>query len=273
MSLRISFSVLAITLLLVGTSADDLVEELNSISFGYTGVHGPEKWGSLSPLFSACSNGKRQSPVNIVKNKVVRNKNLKPLTRDYSTANATLVNNGFNIGLLFEENVGVLVADGKNFSLKQMHWHSPSEHRINGEQFPTELHMVHKAADGSFAVVSILYQYGDADPLLSKIKNELNELAKEVCAKNEESHIPVKALDTKHMEKKTRKYYRYIGSLTTPPCTENVTWSILGKVRSISKEQVELLQAPLDSTCKKNSRPLQELNGRQIELFAELGDS
>uniref|UniRef100_A0A2N9G681 Carbonic anhydrase n=1 Tax=Fagus sylvatica TaxID=28930 RepID=A0A2N9G681_FAGSY len=234
MSPRISFSVLAIALFLVGTSAQDHPEEeLNSISFGYSGTNGPEKWGSLSPLFNECSSGKTQSPVDIVKDKVVRNKNLKPLSIDYSPANSTLVNNGFNVGMRYEGDVGVLIADGKNFSLKQVHWHSPSEHRINGEQYPTELHMVHQAADGSFSVVSILYKYGDADPLLTKIKDQLSELAKEVCAGNEEAHIPV---------------------------------------RSISKEQVEALQAPLYSTCKKNARPAQPLNGRQIELYDELGD-
>ncbi|GMY25238.1 alpha carbonic anhydrase 1, chloroplastic [Fagus crenata] len=273
MSPRISFLVLAIALFLVGTSAQDHPEEeLNSISFGYSGTNGPEKWGSLSPLFNECSSGKTQSPVDILMDKVVRNKNLKPLSTDYSPANSTLVNNGFNVGMRYEGDVGVLIADGKNFSLKQVHWHSPSEHRINGEQYPTELHMVHQAADGSFSVVSILYKYGDPDPLLTKIKDQLSELAKEVRAGNEEAHIPVKALETRHMKRQSRKYYRYVGSLTTPPCTENVLWNILGKVRSISKEQVEALQAPLYSTCKKNARPAQPLNGRQIELYDEFGD-
>uniref|UniRef100_A0A2N9HW99 Carbonic anhydrase n=1 Tax=Fagus sylvatica TaxID=28930 RepID=A0A2N9HW99_FAGSY len=259
MSPRISFSVLAIALFLVGTSAQDHPEEeLNSISFGYSGTNGPEKWGSLSPLFNECSSGKTQSPVDIVKDKVVRNKNLKPLSIDYSPANSTLVNNGFNVGMRYEGDVGVLIADGKNFSLKQVHWHSPSEHRINGEQYPTELHMVHQAADGSFSVVSILYKYGDADPLLTKGMKRLISLSR--------------TLETRHIKRKARKYYRYVGSLTTPPCTENVLWNILGKVRSISKEQVEALQAPLYSTCKKNARPAQPLNGRQIELYDELGD-
>ncbi|KAF5737445.1 putative Alpha carbonic anhydrase 1 [Tripterygium wilfordii] len=205
-----SVSVLAIALLLGVASAYDL-ESLESIKFGYTGAEGPDSWGSLSPHFSACSSGKLQSPVNILKNETVSNRNLKPLTRAYKPANATLVNNGFNIGIHYEQNVGVLLVDGKNYTLKQMHWHCPSEHQINGEQFAAELHLVHQDNDGNFAVVGILYSYGNADPFVSK-------------------------------------------------------------VRTISKEQVEALEAPLDSVCKKNARPPQQLNGRNIELYDETGD-
>lgn len=133
-----------------------------------------------------------------------------------------------------------------------------------------------------------------------QFQSSLAELAKEVCAGNEEAHIPLGELDNKLLRKSTRKYYRYIGSLTTPPCTENVTWNILGKViytcitsiytdedtyredflryhinmqvRDISREQVEALRAPLDDAYKKNSRPVQSLNGRSIELYSEESD-
>ncbi|KAF8041888.1 hypothetical protein BT93_A0478 [Corymbia citriodora subsp. variegata] len=267
----VSFSaVAALALILASASASD---DIGEAKFAYTGPQGPSHWGSLSPTFAACAQGQRQSPVNIVKNATVLNKNLKALTRDYHPANATLVNNGINIGVIYEEEVGNLLVGGKNYSLKQMHWHSPSEHRIDGIQFPAELHLVHKASDDDFAVVAVLYAFGDPDPLISKIKKQLDELAKEDCdADDEEAHIPLGIFDPKQIKRNTRKYYRYAGSLTTPPCTENVTWNVLGKVRSISKEQVKALKAPLPADDKTNCRPLQPLNGRRIELYDELSD-
>ncbi|GKV38926.1 hypothetical protein SLEP1_g46779 [Rubroshorea leprosula] len=152
-----------------------------------------------------------------------------------------------------------------------MHWHSPSEHQINGVQYAAELHLVHLASDKSISVVAILYQYGDPDPFLTKIMKALEELAKEKFSPEEVSVIKLGSMDLKQLKRKTHRYYRYIGSLTTPPCTENVTWNILGKVRTISKEQLAALQAPLSSEFKHNARPVQPLNGRQIQLYDELG--
>ncbi|KAF5750516.1 putative Alpha carbonic anhydrase 1 [Tripterygium wilfordii] len=266
-----SVSVLTLVLLIGVTSACNL-EKLASIQFGYSGAKGPDSWGSLNPHFAACASGKHQSPVNILKNETVTNGNLKPLTRAYKSANATLVNNGFNIGIRYDQNVGVLLVDGKNYTLKQMHWHCPSEHRINGEQFAAELHMVHLDNDGNFAVVGILYSYGNADPFISKLKAALDKLAKERCGSDEEAHVALGTININHIRKNSRKYYRYMGSLTTPPCSEKVVWNILGKVRTISKEQVEALTVPLDSVCKKNARPPQQLNGRMVELYDEMGD-
>ncbi|KAF8403300.1 hypothetical protein HHK36_011402 [Tetracentron sinense] len=266
MATRVAVSFIGIALLL----AASLTEQSQIIPFSYSGATGPDKWGSLSPNFSSCSTGKFQSPVNIVKKEVVLKQKLEPLTGDYHPANATLINNGFNIEVKYDEGVGVLIIDGKNYSLQQMHWHSPSEHRINGVQYSLELHLVHLADDGSISVVSILYKYGNPDPLLSQIKEELDEMAKEVSAGNEEARIPVGIMRIKQTKRKTRKYYRYIGSLTTPPCTGNVIWTILGKVRSVSEEQVAALKAPLDWPYKNNFRPLQPLNGRQIQLYDAL---
>lgn len=267
-----AFVFFGIAFLAVGTFATN-PEQHEAAQFGYNGSTGPNRWGSLSPNFSTCSLGKLQSPVDIVKNQTVPNSNLKPLTRYYSPANATLVNHGVNIGITFQENIGVLVIDGKNYTFLQMHWHTPSEHRIEGVQFPVELHLVHKSEDGDFSVVAILYQYGNPDPLVTKIKEQLDELAKEECAGDEVAQIPLGLLDTKYLRRNTRKYYRYAGSLTTPPCTEKVTWNILGKVRSISKDQVAALKAPLNPTCKNNYRPCQPLNGRHVELYDELSES
>ncbi|CAN6577409.1 unnamed protein product [Malus baccata var. baccata] len=268
MALRVSFSFLMIALLLVfGPSAS--VQD-DSLPFSYTGQTGPEKWGSLSPNNTACSNGKMQSPVDIVKSILTPNKKLMPLTRVYRTSNATLFNNGFNLGLRFEGNGGTLDVDGKNYNLKQLHWHTPSEHRLNGIQFPAELHLLHQAADQSLAVVAILFNFGKEDIILLQIKNKLAELAKEACKKDEDATIPVGTVDLNELQKKSRKYYKYVGSLTVPPCTENVVWSILGKVRTISKHQLDALKAPLDASCKNNSRPLQSPNGRKIELYDEL---
>ncbi|KAF3441650.1 hypothetical protein FNV43_RR15565 [Rhamnella rubrinervis] len=267
-NLKASLSILLLTLLTVGVStADSNIGPL----FGYTGGNnGPEKWGNLNPSYSTCKTGKNQSPVDIVKSQVARSRTFKSLTRIYNPCNATLINNGFNVGIHVESDAGVMVVDGKNYTLEQMHWHSPSEHRLNGVQYPMELHLVHKAGDGSTSVVGILYQYGSPDPFLAKIKDELEELAKETCAENEEAHIGLGTMDLKLLQKQTRKFFRYVGSFTTPPCSEPVVWNVLARVRNVAKDQVEALKAPLSAEYKNNSRPLQPLNGRRVELYAEV---
>ncbi|XP_052622892.1 alpha carbonic anhydrase 1, chloroplastic [Lactuca sativa] len=237
--------------------------------FGYLGPHGPRKWGKLSPTYSACSNGKFQSPINIVKSKSVPSQHLKPLDIEYHfTANATLVDNLFNVAMNYDGNAGVLKLNGKNYTLIQMHWHSPSEHHLDGLQYAAELHLVHKSVDGEVTVIAVLYQYGHPDPLLTKIQSKLEKLVKEAhSSTNKQAQVALGAITTKEIRKHSRKYYRYVGSFSTPPCTEGVIWHILGKVKSISKEQVAELKAPLIWECKSNSRPVQPLNGRQIEMY------
>ncbi|CAD5185481.1 unnamed protein product [Musa acuminata subsp. malaccensis] len=240
------------------------------IRFGYGGATGPEKWGSLSSEFKLCSAGKHQSPINIVKDDVVYNPNLKGLDRDYVPTNATFIDNGFNVELRYEGGgAGKMTVDGKNYSLLQMHWHSPSEHTINGERFPVELHLVHKTDCGDITVVSILYRYGHPDAFLiqylnSQMRKEIDELAMGARAQ-----VPVGIVRTRWWKRHSRKYYRYVGSLTTPPCTENVIWSILGKVREMSEEQASALKAPLEEEYRSNSRPLQPLNGQTVQLYDE----
>ncbi|CAN4121349.1 unnamed protein product [Withania somnifera] len=179
---------------------------------------------------------------------------------------ATLVDNGFNIGIKYGENAGYLIVDDKTYNLKQMHWHSPSEHKFDGTQYAAELHLVHFAEDNTIAVLSILFHLGHPDPLMTKLQNKLNELARDVAIQKE-TQVQLGTIDTHELRKHSHKYYTYTGSLTTPPCSEIVTWYILGKVRSISREQVEELRAPLDSTCKRNARPVQPLHGRQIQMY------
>lgn len=267
MAAQVAFLAITVAILSITTHATTTQQLYDPIQFSYSGATGPDKWASLNPKFSACSSGKSQSPINIVKTKCVLNYKLEPLDREYCPANATLVNNGFNIGMRYEGNAGALNLNGKNYSLIQMHWHSPSEHRLNGVQYAAELHLVHKADDGSISVVAVLYHYGRADPIVTKIQNKLGVLAKEVHSSHELGQIALGTVYSREVRKNTRKYYRYMGSFTTPPCSENVIWHILGKVRSISRAQVEALRSPLVWGCKNNSRPTQPLNGREIEMY------
>ncbi|XP_027366978.1 alpha carbonic anhydrase 1, chloroplastic [Abrus precatorius] len=263
MALRIHFLILSIAVLALSTSAD-----YNPGNFSYTGPNGPEKWGSLSPSFLACSNGKAQSPVDLTKTDIVMNKQLKSLDRHYLPTNATLVNNKFNIGVRFQGKVGDININGKNYSLKQLHWHSPAEHMANGRIHVAELHLVHLTQDNNnIAVVAALYKLGDPDPIISQFEDKLIELVKETRAGNEDAQIALGTFDMEEINRNSHRYYRYIGSLTTPPCKEGVTWNILGKVRTLSKKQLELLKAPLDPEFWHNARPLQQLNGRKIEMY------
>ncbi|CAK8571384.1 unnamed protein product [Lathyrus sativus] len=263
MALHFHLSILSIATLALCISA-----EYSSVNFSYIGPNGPEKWGSLSPAYAACSNGRVQSPVDLVYTDIVLNNQLESLDRNYIPTNATLVNNQFNIEVHFEGKVGDIHINGKNYSLRQLHWHAPAEHRAHGRIHVVELHLVHLTEDNNnIAVLAILYNLGDPDPLISKIEDKLNELKTQSRAGNKNAKISLGTFDVEELNKKIHRYYRYVGSLTTPPCTEGVIWNIIGKVRTISKKQLELLKAPLSVDFFHNARPLQQLNGRKIEMY------
>ncbi|KAL8039739.1 hypothetical protein ABFX02_10G055800 [Erythranthe guttata] len=264
---RMAMFVLATVLLFSNTYGFSTDEGEKSIDFSYSGDTGPEKWSSLSTKYLLCKNGKLQSPINILKGKVVLNNRMKPLIKSsYDSSNVTLINDKFTVALHYPKYSGGIIVDGKMYNLKQMHWHAPSEHRINGRQYAAELHQVHVSEDGNVSVVALLFKYGNPNPLLAKIQNELNELANK-AKRRDESPIFLRPFQSTKARKRPKKYYRYVGSFTSPPCTENVIWHVLTKVRSISREQVEALRAPLESKFTNNSRPSQPMNGRHVDLY------
>ncbi|KAJ1264768.1 hypothetical protein BS78_08G026600 [Paspalum vaginatum] len=238
--------------------------------FGYTvgSPDGPENWAKLSPQYKLCGQGKQQSPIDIVTKHAVPNPSLDTLNRTYAATSGTLINDGHDITLKLEEGakVGSITVGGKAYHFEKLHWHSPSDHTINGQRFPLELHLVHKSDDGQVAVIGVLYRLGAPDSFYHQLKGALSELAKDRChfAGGEESHVAVPLLHLRSLQKRTGSYFRYVGSLTVPPCTEGVVWNVLGKVRQISKEQLQLLTAPLPGG---DARPVQPLNGRAVQFY------
>lgn len=156
--------------------------------------------------------------------------------------------------------------DGKKYKLRQLHWHSPSEHTINGQRFAVELHMVHHSDDGNITVIAVLYRHGKPDPFLFQIKDKLAALYLEGCKAEKGEPLPVGLVDMRELKKGADRYFRYVGSLTTPPCTENVIWNIFGEIREMTKEQAAALRAPLHGSYRHNRRPTQPLNGRTVQL-------
>ncbi|KAJ0598582.1 putative carbonic anhydrase [Helianthus annuus] len=182
------------------------------------------------------------------------------LKRAYIDAPARLVNGHDNIGIEWLGDAGGIQVNGSTYKLHQCHWHTPSEHKIDGKKFDAELHIVHKNDKGQKAVISTLHTVGQSDPFIGSLTKKINMLG----TKEEIDLGKISASSIKHEGK---KYYRYIGSFTTPPCTEGVIWTIEEKVRSISKDQIKLLKGLHQRESRQNARPLQLLGGRPIWIF------
>jgi len=220
-------------------------------SWGYTGHDTPETWGALSPKYHACSDGLNQSPINIT-HSIVDSHHL-PLNLDYKKGSHEVINNGHTI----QVNVDVgdtLVLDGLTFELKQFHFHSPSENHIEGKAFPLEMHFVHIDTKGDIAVVSVMFEEGAENPDLAKIWKVMPKVA------GGKSVLKVGDIASNLIPEK-QHYYRFNGSLTTPPCTEGVRWVVLEKTLSISKAQIEAFQKVMHHA---NNRPIQPLDARII---------
>ncbi len=239
------FAVLSATLLSVGSIL--LADEKNHWS--YSGATGPENWAELSPDFAACGNGFNQSPIDITKTVAA---DLATLQFDYKSHGTVIVNNGHTVQI----NVGPdswLRAGGENFQLMQFHFHSPSEHQVKGEIFTLEGHFVHQNASGALAVVSVLFRKGEWNTDLARI----GAAAPEAINQPEPIDLDIADLD---LFRNHESYYRYNGSLTTPPCTEGVAWYVLKNPGHIAPEQA----AQFVTLIGEDARGPQPINARIV---------
>ncbi|XP_077220624.1 alpha carbonic anhydrase 7-like [Tasmannia lanceolata] len=239
------------------------VEDERGFNYVEGSGKGPEDWGDLHENWTLCKNGNMQSPIDLLDERVEVVYNSGGLKTNYKPSHAILKNRGHDIMLSWVHGSGTMRIDKTEYVLLQCHWHSPSEHTINGKRFDLEVHLVHQTSDKNVTVVGIMYKIGpQADPFLSKLVEPLLSIAH-----SHEIEIEVGVVDPMHLKMDIWEYYRYMGSLTTPPCTEDVVWTVVKEVRSVSLEQVKLLRKAVDDDAQNNARPLQPINERSIKFY------
>ncbi|KAL7615792.1 hypothetical protein Lser_V15G02020 [Lactuca serriola] len=238
------------------------VEDEREFDYARDGHMGPEKWGEIKKEWSACSNGTMQSPIDMSSQRVKMMASSNKLFTNYKARNATIKNRGHDIMLEWEGDAGSIRINGTEYALKQAHWHSPSEHSINGRRYAMELHLVHLSTDGKIAVIGVLYNIGKPDHFLSKLMVNITAM---IDQKGEHEHSGV--INPKEIQMSNRRYYRYIGSLTVPPCTEGVVWTISKKIRTVSIDQVKLLREAVHDYAENNARPVQPVNQRDLRVY------
>lgn len=226
----------------------------NGTSWGYTGVNGPDNWGDLPTDYSMCKKGKSQSPIDITPEVTVESDGLKTIEFNYSSGTSFVENNGHTVQVDFNKGNSIVI-DGTEYSLLKLHFHTPSENHINGKSFPLEGHFVYSDEKGSLAVVALLFEDGGENQFIKKVWSKMPDKV------NIKNPIQISAEDVNRLLPKNKDYYRFHGSLTTPPCTEGVIWLVLKNYATISKTQV---QEFLKIMKHKNNRPIQPINGRKV---------
>jgi carbonic anhydrase len=238
------------------TVTQDKHKDCNNVHWGYgNNDEGPDNWKNLCDEFAACG-GKNQSPINIQTKKLVKSNDLKPIRFNYDSSKVDIINNGHTIQFnVSGENTTDI--NGKNYKLLQFHYHTLSEHTVDGNHFPMEVHLVQKNNDNDYAVIGIMFKEGKENALLKKYLDNLP--AKNKSFKTDEN------FSLKLLLPDNKSYYYYKGSLTTPPCSEIVSWYVLKNPVEASKEQLEKMASLLHD----NYRPIQALNGRKVYVFEQ----
>lgn len=217
------------------------------VHWTYEGEEGPAHWGTLSPDYATCSTGTSQSPIDITS---PAQADLTNLAFHYQPSKVNILNNGHTVQVNYDEG-SYMELDGVRYDLLQFHFHAPSEHAVNGELAEAELHLVHKNADGGLAVVGLLINAGAENPAfgstwanLPAVKTPVQQIDADV--------------DAAAMLPAVQTTYRYVGSLTTPPCTEGVKWNVMVEPIEMSEAQLGAFTAIFEG----NNRPVQPLEGR-----------
>jgi carbonic anhydrase len=218
--------------------------------WAYDGEGGPAAWGRMKPEFAACSAGKRQSPIDIREGLKL---SLDPVAFDYQPSSFKVQDNGHTIQVNLAAGNSIEVL-GQRFELVQFHFHRPSEESIDGRRFDMVAHFVHKSLEGRLAVVAVLIERGGAQGQLQQVWNNLPlEKGDTVSARG--------TLDLERLLPSDRGYFTYMGSLTTPPCSEGVLWMVMKQPLQASADQLGVFAR----LYPMNARPIQSASGRLIK--------
>ena len=219
-------------------------------TWDYGDALGPSHWGDLKPEFATCKNGHHQSPIDIRNPKKAA---LPPIDFEYKPSPLHIIDNGHTVMVNYSPGSFISIGD-KKYALKQFHFHRPSEEKINGKSFEMTVHLVHADDDGKLAVVAVLLEKGEDSPLVHELWNDLpKEKDKEVAFDNRQINLS-------QILPPDRTYYTFSGSLTTPPCSEDVTWFVLKHPATISAEEIERFS----QLYRDDARPTQPLYDRVV---------
>lgn len=234
--------------------------------WGYAAAEGPAHWCDLDPANGACCKGEEQSPIDIVTNSALADPAAKLELVD-PPASFSVANNGHTLQATLQAGSAAcsLALGGARYALQQFHVHAPSEHAIDGKHAPLELHFVHKAGDGSLAVVGVLVEPGDANAEMEKVLLLAHAYKGEVGFAT--------GVDLAKVLPASRVNFRYEGSLTTPPCSEHVQWIVMETPITMSEEQIAKIQGMFTGPefPQGNARPVQPLGHRRLVVDAGSG--
>lgn len=249
------FSLLATALIFTATACGEDEKSLPScdgVTYEYSGVDGPDHWAELCVDYTPCG-GKVQSPVDITG--ASDDASLTDIPQTYSNSGTHIVNKGHTIQFNYDAGSSITI-NGETYDLVQFHTHTLSEHTVNGASAPMEIHFVHKnAATGKLAVIGVFVHEGAENAIL---KNFVDHLPATKDATYDDTAVNFSALDLMPSDK---SYFTYSGSLTTPPCSEIVTWVVMEHHIEASAAQIHDFEA----LEHENNRPVQPLEGRAIK--------
>ena len=232
---------------------DTTLPSCTGIEFEYTGADGPDHWKDLCIDYVPCG-GQSQSPVNITG--ITEDATLPEIPQSYVSSAIHVVNKGHTIQLNYDAGSSITV-NGLVYNLLQFHTHTPSEHNVTGIAYPLELHFVHKNdATGNLAVMGVFVKEGAANPIFAEYIDHLPTV-------KDSTYNVATSFNASSLFPADKDYFTYAGSLTTPPCSEIVTWIVMEHPIEASLEQIEAFEA----IEHENNRPLQSLNGRIIKHY------
>jgi carbonic anhydrase len=227
-----------------------LINGCQSEHWGYSGDESPKHWGDLHKNYGLCSSGKNQSPIDL-KNFI--KSDLAAIKFNYGTLVSDILNNGHTVQANYAAGSSITL-NGHSFDLKQFHFHTPSENHIKGKSYPMEAHLVHADKAGNLAVVAVMFEQGDANSAMA-------DLWKQIPKKVGDKYSLSSKVNVSNLLPENKDYYRFNGSLTTPPCTEGVVWLVMKNSVSVSKQQIETFSNVMHHA---NNRPVQGINARPV---------